>query len=291
MLILADADRLGFDLHQLCQRVLQAAGDGNRAAQAHIQIGKLPRRQFAGGIDRGARLGHDHLHRLFARQMGQEVGHHLLRLAAGGAISNSDQLHPMPRDQLRDGNLSAAQVVLGLERIDRIGAQNLARGIDHRHLHPRPNAGIQPHGRLAARRGRQQQILEIAGKDMDRLGLGALPHLAHQIQRQTGFQLHPPGPGRGLAQPGVARAATGRLQLGAAGTLAGAVTARRVGIDLQIHGQEALLLAAQHGQNPVARRRLPGLGMGEIVRELGALGLLPLDHLGRNPPRLFHMPA
>ncbi len=43
VLILTDADGLGIDLHQLCQRVLQTTGNGNGPAQTDIQFGKLSR--------------------------------------------------------------------------------------------------------------------------------------------------------------------------------------------------------------------------------------------------------
>ena len=46
MLILADPNRLGFDLDQLCQRVLQAPRDADRAAQTDVQIRKLLRGQL-----------------------------------------------------------------------------------------------------------------------------------------------------------------------------------------------------------------------------------------------------
>ena len=46
VLVLADADRLRVDLDQLGQRVLQPAGDGDRAAQRDVQAGQLlPRRR------------------------------------------------------------------------------------------------------------------------------------------------------------------------------------------------------------------------------------------------------
>ena len=142
-------------------------------------------RQFAGRIDRGARLGDDDFDRLFAaRDMGQKVCHQLFCLAAGGAIADGNQLDPMRADQLRQGHLCAPQIVLGLERIDRVRGKNLAGGIHNRHLHPGADARIKPHGRLAARRRGQKQILEIAGKDVDCLGLCPLTHLARQIQRQ-----------------------------------------------------------------------------------------------------------
>ena len=54
MLVLADADGLGVDLHQLRQRILQAAGDGNGAAQVDIVFREFLAGQLGGGIDRGA---------------------------------------------------------------------------------------------------------------------------------------------------------------------------------------------------------------------------------------------
>ncbi len=46
MLVLAHADGLGVDLHQLRQRILQAPRDRHRAAQRHVEVREL----------RGARL-------------------------------------------------------------------------------------------------------------------------------------------------------------------------------------------------------------------------------------------
>ena len=54
VLILADADRLGIDLDQFGQRVLQAARDGDGAAHGQVEIGKLLARDVGGGIDGGA---------------------------------------------------------------------------------------------------------------------------------------------------------------------------------------------------------------------------------------------
>ena len=54
VLVLPNADGLGVDLHQLRQRVLQAAGDGNGAAQVDIVFREFLAGQLGGGIDRGA---------------------------------------------------------------------------------------------------------------------------------------------------------------------------------------------------------------------------------------------
>ena len=44
VLVLADADGLGVDLHQLGQGVLEAAGDGDGGAQVHVVLGEFLRR-------------------------------------------------------------------------------------------------------------------------------------------------------------------------------------------------------------------------------------------------------
>ena len=54
VLVLPNADGLGVDLHQLRQRILQAAGDGNGAAQVDIVFREFLTGQLGGGIDRGA---------------------------------------------------------------------------------------------------------------------------------------------------------------------------------------------------------------------------------------------
>ena len=46
VLVLANADGLGRDLDELCQRVLQSSRNGNGAAQGNIVIGKFLRRQL-----------------------------------------------------------------------------------------------------------------------------------------------------------------------------------------------------------------------------------------------------
>ncbi len=61
VLVLPNADGLGIDLHQLCQRVLQAAGDGNGAAQVDIVFRELLGSQLAGRVDRRACLADDHV--------------------------------------------------------------------------------------------------------------------------------------------------------------------------------------------------------------------------------------
>ena len=61
VLILADADGLRIDLHQLCQRVLEPSGNGNGAPLSHIKAGKLLCGQLTGRIYRRPCLVYDHI--------------------------------------------------------------------------------------------------------------------------------------------------------------------------------------------------------------------------------------
>ena len=70
-----------------------------------------------------------------------------------------------------------------------------------------------------------------------------------------------------------------------------AFATRSLGIHRQIQRQNALVLAAQHGQHPVAWGRGPRLVMGEIVGELGAFRLFARHHFGLQSAHLFHVAA
>ena len=56
VLVLADADALGIDLHQLGERILQAARDGDRAAHGEVEVGELLARDVARRVDARAGL-------------------------------------------------------------------------------------------------------------------------------------------------------------------------------------------------------------------------------------------
>ncbi len=108
VLVLADADALRIDLHQLGQRVLQPAGDRDRAADGDVQLGELLARGVAGAVDAGPRLA-DHHHRHVEREVAQRLAHEGLGLAPGGAVADGDGgdaslLHQVGQDR-RGGGL------------------------------------------------------------------------------------------------------------------------------------------------------------------------------------------
>ena len=79
VLVLADADRLGLDAHELGERILQPARNRDRAAQRHVEIGELLRGERRCRVDRGPGLGHDDLRQRQRRMLldqiaGERVG-------------------------------------------------------------------------------------------------------------------------------------------------------------------------------------------------------------------------
>ena len=92
VLVLADADALGIDLHQLGQRILQAPRDGDRAAHREVEVGELLARDVARRVDAGARLAHRR-RRTTSRQAlgGEHLAHERLGLAAVRAVADRDR--------------------------------------------------------------------------------------------------------------------------------------------------------------------------------------------------------
>jgi len=81
-------------------------------------------------------------------------------------------------------------------RVNRGGIQQLARGVNHSHLHPRADAGIQAHHGLCSGGGSEQQVMQIAGEDANSFFLGAFAQLHHQFAFQMQRELDQPGPAR-----------------------------------------------------------------------------------------------
>ncbi len=89
VLVLADADGLRVDLHQLGERVHQAAADGDGAADGEVVVRELLAGDVGGGVDGGAALVDHH-----DRDGGGELerADEGLGLAAGGAVADGDGL-------------------------------------------------------------------------------------------------------------------------------------------------------------------------------------------------------
>ena len=285
VLILADADCLGLNLHQFGQRVLQTAGDGHRATVGHVQIRKLTGRQLGGRVHRRARLGDHHLlHFLPAAQLDQ-VGSQLVGFTRGGAVADGNQVNLMLAAQRRQGRQRAVPVIARRMGEDSGGVEQLAGGINHHHLDPGTQPRVEAQRNARAGRGRQQQVFQVAGEYADRLVFGGFAQLAEQFGFQMAKQLDPPGPAHNLVEPAISRAALIDDANGLSHQcLTGMHGARRRFSVAQFQGdaQHALVAAAQNRQRAVRRHLLQRLIVFEIVGKLGAFLLLADNHPGHD---------
>jgi hypothetical protein len=154
----------GIDLDQFGQRVLQAAGDRHRAAQATSRSGNsarpvrrpnTPRRRLPRPRSWSARSS----------------GWRLIRSAASLSVSRLAVPLPMAISSTPCLAPEAAMVAIepsqsrrGSCGIDGGGVEQLAGGVDHRHLHAGADAGVEAHGDARAGRRGQQQVLQVAAK-------------------------------------------------------------------------------------------------------------------------------
>ena len=282
MLVLADADRLRVDLHQLGQRVLEPARDRHRAAQGHVQLGQLLRGVRRRRVHRRAGLGYDHLGGLELGEPGEQVGGQLVGLPGGGAVADRDQLHLVPgaqRGQRRDRLVPLARRYV---RVDRRRLDHLAGGIDHGHLDPGTEARVQTHRRAGTGRSRQQQVPQVRGEHPYRLVLGQLEQPGPQVDAQVPEDAGTPGPAHRVRQPLVARAAPvadpeapgdRRLVRGGVPVLGW----------LQHQVEDLLLLAPEQRQDPVRGQLGQRLGEVEVVAELRAVLLPTVAYLRHQP--------
>ena len=176
VLVLPDADALRIDLHQLGQRVLQAARDRDRAADGDVQLGELLARGVAGAVDAGPRLA-DHHHRHVEREVAQRLAHEGLGLAPGGAVADGDGgdaplLHQVGQDR-RGGGLPRGRLQVHEPR-----PEVAPGGVDHRQLAAGAQPRIDAQHRLRSERRRQQQLADILGEHGDG---GGVSHLAQRL--------------------------------------------------------------------------------------------------------------
>ncbi len=288
VLILADADRLGIDLHQLRQRVLKAPGDGDRAAQRHVHVRQLLGGVTRRGVHRRARLGHHHLGELQLRVLRDEFAGELVGLAGRRAVADRDQLDRVLLREPRQLGERLVPLVGRDVRVDHVRGDDLAGRVDHGDLHTRAEAGVQAERRAGAGRGGQQQVPQVRREHVDRLVLGGRPQPQAQVDPEVDQDAGAPGPADGVLQPLVARSApVGDPEPRRDDPLVRGRALRGL-LRLQDEVQDLLLLPAQHRQDPVRGQLGERLGEVEVVGELGARLLLALPHLRGQPPAHPH---
>ena len=139
----------------------------------------------------------------------------------------------------------AGPVIARCMRIDRGGVEQFSGRINDGNLAPGADARIDAHdGLLPGRRG-QEQILQIAGKDLDGLGLGAGLQPCQGVRRAGFGELGRPGFFRRVLHPAMPR--TTRRRQAEFLTDAGDGLTRRfrlARLESDAHFQHALLFPA-----------------------------------------------
>ena len=174
-------------------------------------------------------------------------------------------------------------------RIDRVRRDQLARGIDHRDLDARAQAGVEPQHDLWPRRCGQHQVLEVGAEHIDRLGISLFARLRKQIEHQVQLKFCAPRETAGVKQPlvtgppfrvdtGMQRDAALRLQVPGFGVGAG--------VQIQLH--ELLAPRPQQREQAMGWNPRQRFGMVEVVAVLRPFGLLAFDHACADHADLAH---
>ena len=161
MLVLPHADSLGVDFHQLCQRVLQAPGNGHGGAEIHVILGKFLGGQRTCGVHGGPGLGHDHIADVGPGivYLPNQLHGHLLCFPAGGTVADGDVLYAIFADELCQRGDGLVFLALPIGGVHHGGVQRFAGPVHHSHLAAHAVAGVQPHGDPALYRRLHQKRL------------------------------------------------------------------------------------------------------------------------------------
>ena len=286
VLVLADTDGLGVDFHQFGERVLQAARNGDRAAQRNIELGQFARGELRCGVDRCAGFGDDDAGEAQFGMPLDEVAREAVGLARGRAVADGDERHPMPRRQLAEHMQRAVPVVSRLVRVDRGGIDDLAGGVDDGDLHAGAYPGVESHGCARACGRGQQQIAQVAREHLDGFGFGAGAQRGHEFRFQMHADFHAPGEAHGIHQPAVSGTAlVGNAETCGNARLAGVVRIapgglRGFAVEAQAHVEQFLAPAAKCRERAMRGHGGQLFGVVEIVGIFFCAGFLASDDIG-----------
>ena len=176
VLVLPDTDALRVDLHQLGERILQAARDRDRAAHGDVELGELLARGVAGAVDAGAGFA-DHHHRHVDVEVAERLAHEGFGLAAGGPVADGDRADAALLHEIGQ-HRSRRRLARGRLEVHEPRAEVAPRGIDDGELAAGAQARIDPEHRVRAERRRQQQLADVVGEHADGRRVG---HLAQRL--------------------------------------------------------------------------------------------------------------
>ena len=234
VLVLADADGLGVHLDELGQRVLEAAGNGDGAADGEVEIGELLAGQVGGRVDGRAGFADGDAEDAGEASIAEEAGHEGRRLARGGSIADGDGLHIVARHERGQGLARAGFIVARLERVDHGMFQELAGIVDYGDLAAGADARVERQDCHAAGGRREQEIFQVFAEDLDGLLVGAILEFQADLGLDGGIEQAIVGVRDGAFQ--VRGPVAGHTQ-----DLRGQPGERAGGRDLDLEGQHALI--------------------------------------------------
>ena len=169
VLILTHADGARLDFNQLRQRILKPPGDGHRAAQRDVVLGKFLCAQLRCGIDRRAGLADDGVADVFQPRLLQQRGDEGLGFPGSRAVADGYGSHAIAANHVADdaARLGHFALHVGQREIGHARLQHLAVRVHHRQLAARAEAGIHAQRDVALHRRLHQQVVEIFAEERD----------------------------------------------------------------------------------------------------------------------------
>ena len=164
---------------------MQAAAQAHGATHGDVQVGILLARELGGGVHRRAGLVDDGVTQA-GRLLGNEFRDDFLGLAAGGAVADNDGVDAVLFDEAGELALGAGDVVARLGGIDHAVVEQLAGLVHDSDLAAGAVARVERQHAGAADGAGREQALEILGKDVDGLGLGANGEFGAGLALQRG---------------------------------------------------------------------------------------------------------
>ena len=266
VLVLPHADRLGVDLDQLRERVDQAASDAHGPAHRHVVVRELLARRGRRRVDRRAVLAHhEYLHAVQPQSADQLFG-----LAARRAVPDGECLGLVPGGQRFQRLGRFGRPALRRMGVDGRVVQQVALRVERHDLASRAESRVDGHDALLPQRRGEQQLAQVLGENPDRLVVGLLLGRRELFGLDRGAYQAFERVGHGRFHP-FARRRAGPYEQPAETFDA------MFGIHVDRDFQDALLLAAAHGQEAVRRDAAQGRLGVEIVGVFRPFRLFAFD--------------
>lgn len=222
--------------------------------------------ELGGGVYRCAGLVDDGVSQS-RRLLGDESETTFLGLTASGAVANDDGVDAVLLDEAGELVLGAGDVVARLGGIDHAVVEQLAGLVHDGDLAAGAVARIEREHAGAAHGACREQALEILGKDVDGLGLGANGEFGAGLALQRGGH-------EALVAVGDGGIEDGREYAWRRGPTAAEACRGRGAVDVHAHAELALALAAVDSQHAVVgytAQRLVKVVVGLVGGLLGGV--------------------